>query len=72
MRPVTDVQEAIRSIQNFTGPPEEFELSISDSLQDATGMSMALITDEVLSRGWEPTGCELKDGYRIYRYKVME
>jgi len=72
MRPFTDVQEAIRYIQNFAGCPEDLELPISDSLQDPTGMSMVLITDEVLSRGWEPDGYEQRDGYRIYRYKEME
>lgn len=72
MKPFTDVQEAVRYIQNFTGHPEEFELPISDSLQDPTGMSMACITDEVLSRDWEPNGYDQKDGYRIYHYKEME
>lgn len=69
MRPFTDVQEAIRYVRNFPGRPEECELPISDSLQDPTGTSMAVLTDEVFSRGWEPNGYEPKDGYRIYRYK---
>lgn len=30
---------------------------------------MAIITDKVLARGWEPGGFIQKDGYRIYLYK---
>jgi hypothetical protein len=30
---------------------------------------MAIITDRVLQRGWEPNGFVQKNGYRIYLYK---
>lgn len=71
MNPFTDVHEAVNYVLGFEGRPEELELPISDLLQDPIGMYMALITDKVLSRGWEPAGYEQKDGYRIYRYKEM-
>lgn len=72
MNPFTDVHEAVNYVLGFKGRPEELELPISDSLQDPIGMYMALITDKILSRGWEPDGYEQKNGYRIYRYKEME
>jgi hypothetical protein len=71
MSPFTDVNEAIRYVLDFSGRPEEFQLPISDSPQDPVGMYMALITDKVLSRGWEPDGYEQMNGYRIYRYKEL-
>jgi len=47
---------------------EEFQLPISDELQDPIGMNMAIITDIVLKRGWMPDGFFQKEGYRIYKY----
>ncbi len=71
MVPFTNIQEAIEHVANFRGQPEELGLPISDLLQDPIGMNMALITDKILGKGWEPDGYEQKDGYRIYRYKPM-
>lgn len=71
MSPFTDVHEAIRYVHSFSGRPVEFHLPISDALQDPLGMYMALITDKILSRGWEPDGYDQMNGYRIYRYKEM-
>jgi hypothetical protein len=72
MSPFTDVHEAMSYVLGFQVRPEELELSISDSLQDPIGMHSALITDKILSKGWEPDACEQKNGYRIYRYKEIE
>jgi hypothetical protein len=70
--PFNDVDEVLTYVDEFQGRPEELELAISDALQDPIGMNMALITDKILKKGWEPDGLEEKDGYRVYRYKEME
>ena len=64
----TNIDSVLSSIDDFTGRPEEFVLAISDALQDPFGVSMSVITDRVLARGWLPAGFEQKDGYRLYRY----
>ena len=70
--PFNDVDEVLTYVDEFKGRPEELELAISDALQDPIGMNMALITDRILKKGWEPDGFEEKDGYRVYTYKEME
>ncbi|WP_115529618.1 hypothetical protein [Xanthomonas campestris] len=63
-----DLNSALMAVDGFIGPPEEFELPISNDLQDPFGVTMAVITDRALSRGWWPDGFEQRDGYRLYRY----
>jgi hypothetical protein len=70
--PFNDIDEVLKYVDEFQCRPEELELAISDALQDPIGMNMALITDKILTKGWEPDGFEEKDGYRVYRYKEME
>lgn len=70
--PFNDVDEVLTHVDEFQGRPEELELAISDALQDPIGMNMALITDKILKKGWEPDGFKEKDGYRVYTYKEME
>lgn len=72
MRPIEKIEEAEQLIESFEGRPEDFELPISDQLQDPVGISMAIITDSILKRGWMPDGFEQKEGYRIYHYKNAE
>lgn len=72
MPPVATVHEAIALIDAHRGRPEDFLLPVSESLLDPVGVSMALVTDRVLARGWEPNGYEQQPGYRVYRYKAME
>ena len=72
MTPFSDVHEAIKYIDQFKGKPEELELAISDELQDAIGMNMALITDRILAKVWEPNSYKQENGYRLYYYKEME
>ena len=72
MTPFKDVHDAVRYVDAFEGRPEELQLAVSDNLQDSIGMNMALITDRILAKGWEPSGYEQRDGYRIYLYKEME
>ncbi len=72
MNPINNLDEARRIIQSFEGNAEDFALSISDELQDPVGMNMAIITDDILSKGWEPNGFEQREGFRIYCYKAFE
>ncbi len=69
MTPIEDIETARQAVEAHEGPPEEFQLSISDSLQDPMGLGMAIITDAVLARGWDVDGFEQRDGYRVYRCK---
>jgi hypothetical protein len=69
--PFKDVDEVLKYVDEFQGEAEELELAISDALQDPIGINMALITDRILKKGWEPDGYEEKDGYRVYMYKEM-
>ena len=72
MTPFNDVDEASKYVDGFKGKPEELELAISDELQDPISINMALITDRILAKGWEPDGFKQENGYRIYLYKEME
>lgn len=68
--PVQDVEQAIMLVEAFSGRAEDFTLAVSDELQDEIGINMALITDHILKKGWEPDGFSQQDGYRLYRYKT--
>jgi hypothetical protein len=70
MSPFTNVDEATKYVDEFKGKPEELKLAISDELQDPIGRNMALITDRILAKGWEPDGFKQENGYRIYHYKA--
>lgn len=72
MSPFTNINSARHSIEDFDGSPENFRLPVSDALQDSLGTNMAVITDAILSKGWEVDGFDQKDGYRVYRYKSTE
>jgi hypothetical protein len=69
--PITTVSEAIRFVEEFEGTPADFALAIDDSLNDIVGVNMALITDKILKRGWEPNGFIQGQGYRTYLYKEL-
>lgn len=71
MEPIKSVNEALLVIDNFSGTATEFRLPIADSLLDAIGVNMAIITDKILARGFMPNGFEQEDGYRIYTYKDL-
>jgi len=68
MQPIEDISEALRKVQEYNGAPEDFELPISDSINDPVGINMAIVADAILRRGWEPNGFLQKDGFRIYLY----
>jgi hypothetical protein len=70
--PLRELNAALRYIEDFQGAAEDFELVISDELNDAMGANMAIIGDKVLDRGWIPDGFEQRDGCRVYRYKAVD
>lgn len=70
MKPAASIDEAQKLIASFSGRPESFRLPISDELQDPIGVNMAIITDAILKREWEPDGYTQEKGFRIYRYKT--
>lgn len=69
--PVQSVDAALGRIGAFKGHPSKFLLAVHESLLDPFGMNMALITDAVLARGWEPDGFIEEQGYRSYKYKEL-
>ena len=71
-RPIASVQEALTLVDSFRGNPEDFELAVPDTLNDVVGINMALITDRILRRGWQPDGFTQKSGYRLYQYKKLD
>jgi hypothetical protein len=70
-KPVTSVQDALELVDLFDGAPEDFQLAIPETLLDPLGINMAIITDRILARGWQPDGFTQAPGYRIYRYKAL-
>jgi hypothetical protein len=72
MKPFENAKEAADYVESFDGKAADLRLPISDDLLDPLGINMALITDKILDKGWEPDGYEEKEGYRVYRYKEMQ
>jgi hypothetical protein len=72
MKTIVSVKEGMDLVDLFTGSPREFELAVPDVLLDPVGISMALITDRVLRRGWQPNGFIQYEGFRLYSYKELE
>ena len=72
MELVESVSDALRIIDSYDGPVEEFVLNICEELLDPVGVNMAIITDRILSREWEPNGFEQHVGFRVYRYKSWD
>ena len=69
--PIQSVEEATRLVDSFEGRPEAFQLAVAEALLDPMGINMAIITDRVIARGWQPDGFSQADGYRVYRYKEL-
>jgi hypothetical protein len=72
MKPFTDIDAARQAIEQYSGSPKEFLLPISDEIQDPMGITMAVITDAILAKGWDLDGFDQQDGYRVYRYKAVD
>jgi hypothetical protein len=71
MKPVTTVDAARQLIQAHEGDAKDFLLPIADELQDPVGINMAIVTDSILARGWQPDGYIQAAGFRIYKYKDL-
>ena len=71
MKPVTTVRAARNLIEAHKGRPEDFQLPIAEELLDPMGMNMAMITESILAREWEPDGYTQGNGCRIYKYKAL-
>jgi hypothetical protein len=69
--PVRTVAEAVDLIESFDGPAVEFLLPVHESLLDPVGVNMAIITERILAKGWEPDGFTRHIGYRLFRYKDL-
>ncbi len=69
MTPCQSVEEALHAIRRFSGPPDEFKLALAETLLDPMGVNMAIVTDDILERGWMPDGFEDKGDHRLFRYK---
>ncbi len=72
MTAATTLDEAITIVENYAGLAENLELAIADTLLDPAGMNMAIITDKILAKGFEPNGFQQKEGFRVYKYKELE
>lgn len=64
----TTLASALTDVNAVDEAPQDFALSIDESLLDPAGLSMALVTDRILAKGWMPDGVEPRDGYRVFRY----
>lgn len=64
----TTLKSALADVDASDGAPQDFALSIDESLIDPVGLSMAVVTDRILAKGWMPDGVETRDGYRVFRY----
>lgn len=71
MKAFSTIEEAIDQIKRYEGKAEDFKLPISDELLDPIGMNMAIITDAILGKNFEPNGFEQEEGYRVYLYKEL-
>ena len=71
LEPFKEVEGAVEYVRSFTGKAEELRLPISDELNDPFGMNMAIITDAILAKGFEPNGFEQQQGHRVYVYKSL-
>jgi hypothetical protein len=69
--PVRTVPEAFARIDASTGSQSNFALSVHESMLDPIGVNMALITDRILEKGWEPDGFTAQDGYRVFHYRAL-
>lgn len=72
MKVIDTVSDALKTIDSYYGPPEDFFLPVAEELLDPAGINMAIICDCILSRNWEPNGFKQRVGFRIYRYKAWD
>lgn len=72
MKPFSTTADAVAFIERYEGKPVDFELPIAEVLLDPMGMNMAIITNAILAKEFEPDGFSQEEGYRVYRYKALD
>lgn len=72
LSPCQSLEQALEAIRNFEGNPREFRLAVANTVLDPSGLNMAIVTDAILDRNWEPDGFEDKGDHRLYRYKALD
>lgn len=72
VEPFKNVETIVDYIRSFEGNANDLKVPISDEVNDQIGLNMAIITDAILAKGFEPNGFEQKKGYRVYVYKDLE
>jgi hypothetical protein len=72
MNSVAELPAALALIDAFEGRAESFTLCLAESFHDPVGLNVAVATDRILAKGWEPMSVERVEGYRLYRYKEAE
>jgi hypothetical protein len=71
MQLIQSVEEALQLVDSFDGRPEAFQLAVPTTLLDPVGINLAIITDRVIARGWQPDGFVEADGCRVFHYKEL-
>ena len=72
MAPCRNIEDALEAIREFEGPAGKFRLLVANSVLDPPGANMAIVTDALLAKGWQPDGFEDKGDHRLFRYIEME
>jgi len=72
----TTAESVLEFLKAATHEESSFTLAIATEFTfhgkpDHMGVAMAAVLDAVLGRGFEPDGFEQRDGFRLYRYKMM-
>ncbi len=72
---IESVEQAKQVIEQYQGKAVDFVLPISQDKNLTLGggvvpqdLAMAIITDQILAKGWLPAGFEVKDQVRYYKY----
>lgn len=72
---IESVEQAKQAIEQYQGKAVDFVLPISQDKSLTLGggevprdLAMAIITDQILAKGWLPAGFEVKGQVRYYKY----
>jgi hypothetical protein len=72
---VESVEQANQAIEQYQGKAADFVLPISQDRELTLrgqvvprDLAMAVITDQILAKGWLPDGFEVKNQVRYYKY----
>jgi hypothetical protein len=72
---IESVEQAKQVIEQYQGKAVDFVLPISQDKNLTLGggvvprdLAMAIITDQILAKGWLPAGFEVKGQVRYYKY----